>query len=69
MSERVKITVMVPVEVEVSVHPAGNVRVHGCINPTFADIEDQLQVFQRFAAINSSIDILTVLPDWIICKK
>lgn len=62
-----KIIVMVPVECDISVHPSGRIRVHGCINPDFNTIEDQLKVLRKEDAINTKFSL--VIGDWVVTHK
>lgn len=63
-----KITVMVPIECDISVHPSGRIRVHSCINPDFNTIEDQLMAIPKAECVDT-MKFLAIIDDWVIAKK
>ena len=63
-----KITVMVPIEVEVSVHPAGNIRVHSATWPNFDVIEGQLEVLRK-EDCPDYMKFVAIVDGWVIRKK
>jgi len=60
-----KITVMVPIDVEISVHISGKIRVHSATWPNFNVIEDQLEVLAQ----DNAGPYDHVIDGWIVRQK
>lgn len=65
------IKVNMELDVEISMHPSGRIRVHSCVNPNLNQIEDQLIAVYKTESLPdvSSLKYLTRFDDWVILQK
>lgn len=69
------IKVKMELDVEISMHPSGRIRVHSCVNPNLNHIEGQLTAIPQAdnpsdAKIQSQyMDILASIDGWNIVQK